>query len=65
MRENLDNYKKIKGLMFWAKQTFISDKGMEIMPTLENLGNFKEKVRNILVLLNEIEEKIYALPNES
>ena len=60
MKIKLENYKKIKGLMVFAKQTFINEKGQEIMPTLEGLKEFEEKIRNILKLLFEIEEKLYA-----
>jgi len=61
MKAKLENYKKIKGLMFHAKQTFLNEKGMEIMPTLENLMGFKEELNSIIRLLEEIEEKIYAM----
>ena len=61
MKSKLENYKKIKGLMFYAKQTFLDEKGMEIIPTLENLMEFKEKLNSIIRLLDEIEEKLYAM----
>ena len=65
MKVKIETYKRIKGLMVFAKQTFLNEKGQEIEPTLENLMGFKEKLRSIMNLLNEIEEKIYALPKES
>ena len=65
MKAKLENYKKIKGLMFYAKQTFLNEKGQEIMPTLENLMEFKEELNSIIRLLEEIEEKLYAIPNKS
>ncbi len=55
----LDNYKRIKGLLFFAKQTFLNEKGQEITPTIENLMEFKEKINSIMSLLNEIEEGLY------
>jgi len=65
MKNLLENYKKIKKLQFFAKQTFLDEKGMEIMPTLENLMGFKEELNKIMRLLNQIEEKLYALPSKS
>ena len=65
MKAKLENYKKIKGFMFYAKQAFLDEKGMEIMPTLENLMEFKEKLNGIMRLLDEIEEKLYALQSKS
>ena len=54
MKTKYDNYKKIKGLMFWAKQTFINEKGMEIMPTLENLTKFNEELTKIKQIVDEL-----------
>ena len=65
MKSKIENYKKIKKLQFFAKQTFLDEKGMEIMPTLENLMGFKEELNKIMRLLNQIEEKLYALPSKS
>lgn len=59
MKAKLDNYKKIKGLLFFAKQTFLNEKGQEITPTIENLMEFKEKINSIMSLLNEIEEGLH------
>ncbi|KKL91474.1 hypothetical protein LCGC14_1894290 [marine sediment metagenome] len=59
MQVKLDNYKKIKGLLFFAKQTFLNEKGQEITPTIENLMEFKEKINSIMSLLNEIEEGLH------
>jgi len=59
MQVKLDNYKKIKGLLFFAKQTFLNEKGQEITPTIENLMEFKEKINSIMSLLNKIEEVLY------
>lgn len=56
--EEIDNYKKIKGLMFFAKQTFLNEKGREITPTLENLRIFKEKLNDISQLVDKIEEEL-------
>ena len=60
--DKYDNYKKIKGLMFWAKQTFINEKGMEIMPTLENLTKFNEELTKIKQIIDEL---YVGLLNES
>ena len=50
----LENYKKIKGLMFWAKQAFLNEKGREIMPTLENLEKFNEELTKIKTIVDEL-----------
>ena len=54
MREKLDNYKKVKKLLYFAKQTFLSDKGMEVMPTLENLEVFRQELKKLLDLVDEL-----------
>ena len=54
MREKLDNYKQVKKLLYFAKQTFLSDKGMEIMPTLENLEVFRQELKKLLDLVDEL-----------
>ena len=54
MNVKLENYKKIKGLMFFAKQTFLNEKGMEIIPTLEKLEVFRQELKKILDLVDEL-----------
>ena len=54
MREKIDTYKRIKGLMYFAKQTFLSDKGMEIIPSLEKLEVFRKELRKIIDLVDEL-----------
>lgn len=58
MKSKLDNYKKIKGLMFFAKQTFLDEKGMEIMPTLEKLDIFKKELGKINTLVINLVHKL-------
>jgi len=62
MREKLDNYKQVKKLLHFAKQTFLSDKGMEILPSLENLEVFRRELRK---LLDYVDELGYAIQNKS
>ena len=62
MREKLDNYKQVKKLLHFAKQTFLSDKGMEIIPSLENLEVFRRELRK---LLDYVDELGYAIQNKS
>ena len=57
-QKEIDNYKKIKGLLFFAKQAFLNERGREIIPTLENLEIFKEKLNEILHLVDEIKDGI-------
>ena len=54
MKSTLKNYQKIKKLLYLAKQTFLSDKGMEIMPSLENLEVFRQELRKIIDLVDEL-----------
>ncbi len=53
-----ENYKKIKGLMSFAKQTFLNEKGVEIEPTLENLEMFKKELREVIDLINRLGYKL-------
>ena len=63
MKVKIENYKKIKGLMVFAKQTFLNEKGQEITPTLENLVTFRKELRKITELVHlkqeELEHAIY------
>ncbi len=54
MSVKLENYKKIKGILFFAKQTFLNEKGQEIVPTLDNLKIFSEKLNKIVNLVEEL-----------
>lgn len=58
MNNKLDNYKKIKRLLYWAKQTFLNEKGMEILPTEEKLNIFKEELQKIVKIVEELENDI-------
>ena len=58
MKTLLENYKKIKGLMVYAKQTFLNEKGQEIMPTLDNLVGFEKKFNIVQKLLMELEDEL-------
>ncbi len=58
MKAKLQNYMKIKKLLFFAKQTFLNDKGQEIIPTLESLVEFKKLFNNVSHLLDEIEDEL-------
>jgi len=58
MKNLLENYKKIKKLQFFAKQTFLDEKGMEIMPTLENLEVFRKELKKIINLVDELGYKM-------
>ncbi len=58
MKAKLQNYMKIKKLLFFAKQTFLNEKGQEIIPTLEGLVEFKKVFNNVSHLLDEIEDEI-------
>lgn len=60
MKAKLQNYMKIKKLLFFAKQTFLNEKGQEIIPTLENLTEFKKLFNNVSHLLDEIEDGIQS-----
>ena len=60
MNVKLENYKKIKGLMFFAKQTFLDEKGMEITPTLENLEVFRKELKKIIDLVDELGHDIQS-----
>ena len=58
--DKYDNYKKVKGLMFWAKQTFLNEKGMEILPTLEKLLKFNEELTKIKTIVDELYVRIHS-----
>lgn len=58
MKVKLDIYKKIKGLMFFAKQTFLNENGQEIIPTLDNLVGFEKKFNIVQKLLMELEQEL-------
>jgi len=58
MREKLDNYKNVKKLLYFAKQTFLSDKGMEIIPSLENLEVFKQELDKIIDLVYNMRDDL-------
>ena len=60
MTIKLENYKRIKGILTSAKQTFLNEKGQEIMPTLENLVVFKQQISSLLRMLDEIEERLHV-----
>ncbi len=52
--DKYDNYKQVKGLLYWAKQTFLNDKGMEILPTIKNLTKFNEELSKIKNIVDEL-----------
>ena len=54
MKPKLKNYEKIKKLLYFAKQTFLNEKGMEILPTTETLGVFRRELKKILDLVDEL-----------
>lgn len=54
----IENYKKIKKLLGFAKQTFLSDKGMEIIPTLDNLVAFEKELNILVNILRELEQEL-------
>lgn len=58
MNVKLENYKRIKKVLTSAKQTFLNEKGQEIMPTLEKLVVFKQQIDSIMRILDEIEERL-------
>jgi len=58
MKKRLDNYKKIKKLLYFAKQTFLNDEGVEITPTLKNLETFRKELRLVLDLIDELGFKL-------
>ena len=57
--ELIDNYKKIKKLQYWAKQTFLNEKGQEIIPTLENLEVFEKELNLIADLIDVLKDDIH------
>lgn len=63
MKVKIENYKKIKRLLFFAKETFLNEKGQEIEPTLENLVMFRKELRKVTELVHlkqeELEHAIY------
>lgn len=54
MKTKLENYKKIKELLKFAKETFLNEKRQEIMPSLENLEVFRQKLKKLLDLVDEL-----------
>lgn len=58
MNNKLNNYQKIKKLLYWAKQTFLNEKGMEILPTVENLIAFNIKVESFRNDLRKLENEL-------
>ena len=62
MKSKLENYKQVKRLLYFAKQAFLSDKGMEIMPTLENLEVFRQELKKLLDIVDELG---YAIQSKS
>ncbi len=58
MKIKLENYSKIKKLQYWAKKTFLNEKGQEIMPTLEKLNIFKNELERINELVKNLEDEL-------
>lgn len=58
MKSKLDNYMKIKKLLFIAKQTFLNEKGQEIIPTLESLEIFNKELGIINTLVINLVHKL-------
>ena len=60
MNTKIENYTKIKKLQYWAKQTFLNEKGQEIVPTLKSLDVFNKELHKIntlvINLLHELKE---------
>lgn len=59
MNKKLDNYKRVKRLLYFAKETFLSDKGMEIMPSLENAEVFRKELTIIDKMVDELIDELY------
>jgi len=60
MKAKLDNYMKIKKLQYFAKQTFLNEKGQEIIPTLEKLETFISELNNIIDLVDVLKDDIQS-----
>jgi len=60
MSVKLENYKRIKGILFSAKQTFLNEDGREIMPTLEKLEEFNTVLSRIKKLVDELYVEIQS-----
>lgn len=58
MKNQIDNYKKIKKLLYCAKQTFLNEKGVEVVPTLEDLNVFKKELGIINTLVINLVHKL-------
>jgi len=58
MKDKLDNYTKIKKLLYLAKQTFLNEKGREIIPTLEDLVEFEKELNIVRNLLMKLEDEL-------
>lgn len=65
MKVKLDNYMKIKKLLFLAKQTFLDEKGQEIMPTLDNLVPFEKELNIIRNMLVKLEQELLKYDNKN
>lgn len=59
MNKKLDNYSRVKKLLFFAKETFLSDKGMEIMPSLESVEVFRKELTIIDKMVDELIDDLY------
>ncbi len=58
MKAKIENYSKIKKLQYWAKQTFLNEKGQEIVPTLEDLEVFNKELHKINTLVINLVHKL-------
>ena len=59
MNKKLDNYKRVKRLLYFAKETFLSDKGMEILPSLESAEVFRKELTIIDKMVDELIDDLY------
>ncbi len=58
MNKYKENYKKIKKLQYWTKQTFLNKKGQETMPTLKSLEIFNKELEIINNLVKDLENNL-------
>ena len=58
MSTKSEYYKRIKGILFFAKQTFLNEDGREIVPTLESLVEFEKKLNSIVNELKKLEGEL-------
>lgn len=58
MEIKLQNYMRIKKLLFLAKQTFLDEKGREIIPTLDKLVEFEKEFNITQKLLLKLEGEL-------